>query len=301
MKKIIESIKKNKLKASVLSKDATKHILIQGDCGEIIRHIPTGSIDLIITDPPYNKGLDYGKFNDSKPWAEYYGWLKEKLVDIPRILSDKGSLYLISYPEINARLLPFLEEELGLNYRSWITWHYPTNIGHSHKNYTRSQRTILFFTKTKKGYVFNRDNLIQHYKNPTASVIRRRLAEGSQGRTSYDLLRFLDLIELQNGLIDTLDFDLLKNNSRDRIRNLRDKFHPMALEELRKKDHPCQLPLGLLELFVKVSSNKGGTVFDPFAGTFTTSVAAGKHDRNSLGVEINQKFVTFGRKRVKTL
>lgn len=301
MKSIIESIKKHKLKADILEKNDARHILIKGDCGEATRNIPSGSIDLIITDPPYNKGLDYGKFNDSKPWAEYYKWLKEKLADVPRILSDKGSFYLISYPEINARLLPYLEEELGLNYRRWITWHYPTNIGHSHKNYTRSQRTILFFTKTKNDYVFNRENLIQHYKNPTAPVIRKRLAEGSKGRTSYDLLRFLDLMEMQAGLIDTLDIDLLKNNSKDRFRNLKGKFHPMELKELKKKDHPCQLPLGLLELFVKVSSNKGDTVFDPFAGTFTTSVAAGKHGRNSVGVELNQRFVDFGGKRIKML
>lgn len=301
MKSIIESIKKHKIKVDTLEKNGARHILVKGDCGEIIRYIPAGSIDLIITDPPYNKGLDYGKFNDSKPWTEYYKWLKEKLQDVPRILSDKGSLYLISYPEINARLLPFLEEELGLNYRRWITWHYPTNIGHSHKNYTRSQRTILFFTKSKKDYVFNRENLVQHYKNPTAPVIRKRLAEGSKGRISYDLLRFLDLMEIQDGLIDTLDMDLLKNNSKDRFRNLKDKFHPMKMKELKKKDHPCQLPLGLLELFVKVSSNKGGVVFDPFAGTFTTSVAAGKHGRSSLGVELNQRFVDFGHKRIKML
>lgn len=301
MKSLIKSIKNHKLKADIVEKSTAKHILVKGDCGDVMKYIPTGSIDLIITDPPYNRGLDYGRFNDSRPWAEYYEWLKEKLEDIPRVLSSKGSFYLISYPEINARLLPFLEEELGLNYRRWITWHYPTNIGHSHKNYTRSQRSILFFTKTKNDYVFNRENLIQHYKNPTAPVIRKRLAEGSKGRTSYDLLRFLDLVELQKGLIDSLDIDLLKNNSKDRFRNLKNKFRPMELKELREKDHPCQLPLGLLELFVKVSSNKGDTVFDPFAGTFTTSVAAGKHGRNSLGVELNQKFVDFGRKRIKML
>lgn len=287
--------------SSLIKQYNSAHLLVRGDCEEIVKSMPSKSIDLIITDPPYNKGLKYGKkFNDSKSWAEYYKWLKERLRDIPRILSDHGSFYLISYPEINARLLPFLEEELGLKYRRWITWHYPTNIGHSKKNYTRSQRAILFFTKTLK-YIFNREHLVQHYKNPTATVIRARIAEGSKGRTSYDLLRYLDLIELQDGLIDVLDIDLLKNNSKDRLRNINSKFYPMQQEELKKKDHPCQLPISLLELFIKVSSNKGGIVFDPFAGTFTTSVAAGKHERNSIGVEINGKYVSFGKRRIKML
>jgi site-specific DNA-methyltransferase (adenine-specific) len=56
-----------------------------------------------------------------------------------------------------------------------------------------------------------------------------------------------------------------------------------------------------LELFVKVSSDKGDVVFDPFAGTFTTSVAAGKLGRNSVGIERNPKFIDFGKKRMKLL
>jgi len=298
LNKIYKSIKSG-FPAKLIANEKRGHLLVQGDCLDVMRFIPDRSIDLIITDPPYNQHLSYGnKFDDGKSWGEYYSWLKRRLEDVPRILKSTGSFYLISYPEINARLLPFLEDTLGLELRRWLTWHYPTNIGHSNKNYTRSQRSILFFVKTKN-YTFNRENLIQHYKNPTAPVIRKRLAEGHKGRTSYDLLRFMDLLELQQGLIDVFDIDLLKNNSKDRFRNLESKFRPMSQKELQEKDHPCQLPLGLLELLIKVSSNKGGIVFDPFAGTFTTSVAAKKLGRSSVGVEQNAKFLSFGIKRTK--
>jgi len=297
LNKIYKSLK-GKFVTKTITHNKREHVLVHGDCFEVMKYLPDRSIDLIITDPPYNQHLNYGAgFHDNKSWGEYYGWLKRRLDDIPRILKPTGSLYLISYPEINARILPFLEDTLGLELRRWITWHYPTNIGHSSKNYTRSQRSILFFVKTKN-YIFNREYLTQHYKNPTAPVIRKRLAQGYRGRTSYDLLRFLDLLELQKGLIDVFDIDLLKNNSKDRFRNLKGKFHPMKPKELRQKDHPCQLPLGLLELFIKVSSNKGGVVFDPFAGTFTTSVAAEKLGRSSVGVELNGKYINFGTKRL---
>jgi len=296
--KIYQSIKKSKFQSSVINKKRTSHLLIRRDCLDAMRFISDRSVDLVITDPPYNQSLDYGKgFNDNKSWTEYFSWLKRRLEDIPRILKENGSFYLISYPEINARLLPYLQGDLHLNFRRWITWHYPTNIGHSKKNYTRSQRSILFFTKTKD-YIFNRENLIQHYKNPTAPVIRKRLKMGYKGRTSYDLLRFLDILELQKGLIDVLDVNLLKNNSKERFRNLKEKFHPLSKEELKRKDHPCQLPLRLLEILIKVSSNKNGIVFDPFAGTFTTSVAAWKWGRNSIGIEINPKFVKMGIERI---
>jgi DNA modification methylase len=260
---------------------------------------------LVITDPPYNKGLDYGKkFDDRKPWPEYYAEIKKILFNIPRILSEKGSFYLISYPEINARLLPFLEEELGLNYRRWITWHYPTNIGHSYKNFTRSQRSILFFTKQKNGYIFNRDPyLIQPYKNPTAPVIKERLKNGSKGRTSYDALKLTDLYELNKLAADVQEIDLLKNNSPERLRNLGSKFisFDYDVKKLKKADHPCQLPLSLLELLINVSSQKDSIVFDPFAGTFTTSAAAVRLGRNSIGIELNKKFLRFGVKRLSFL
>lgn len=299
--KIYQSVKKGNFDSKVVVKEDGKHLLVWGDCLEVMRYIPDHSIDLIITDPPYNQKLDYGKtFNDHKPWAEYYSWLKGRLEDIPRILKQKGTLYLISYPEINARLLPFLEENLGLNYRRWITWHYPTNIGHSCKNFTRSQRSILFFTKQKDGYIFNKNYLIQPYKNPTAPVIKERLAKGYKGRAAYDMLKLTDLYELNKLSADVQKIDLLKNNSPERLRNLNSEFIPLNnINELKKIDHPCQLPLSLLELLINVSSRKNSIILDPFAGTFTTAAAAERLNRNSIGIELNRKFFNFGLKRLK--
>ena len=181
---------------NIIKINGTEHHLIKGDCIEVMKDIPSGSVDLIVTDPPYNVGLNYGKhYKDNKSKDKYYGWCKEWLKKCADVLNQNGSFYLISYPEINSRLLPYIEEELKLKFRRWITWHYPTNIGHSKKNFTRSQRSILFFTKSDN-YVFNRMSIIQHYKNPEVGKIKERIKNGSKGRNSYDLLRLLDLVEL---------------------------------------------------------------------------------------------------------
>jgi len=137
MRHILSKIPKKSLK--IVKKNNTTHVFITGNSLEILKLIPDNSIDLIITDPPYNVGLDYGLYyKDRKKRDEYFSWCREWLAEIPRVLSNKGSFYLISYPEINARLLPFIEDELKLKFKRWITWHYPTNIGHSKKNFTRS-------------------------------------------------------------------------------------------------------------------------------------------------------------------
>ncbi len=287
----IIAVGKRENKTTII-RNNTKHLLVNGDCVEILKEMPDNSIDLIITDPPYNVGLDYGStFNDRMPKKHYYRWCQTWLKECTRVLSKRGSIYIISYPEINARFLSYMEDTLKLKFRRWLTWHYPTNIGHSKKNYTRSQRSILFFTKSKN-YIFNRENIIQHYKNPEVKKVKERIKGGSKGRTSYDLLRFLDLIELNKGMSDTLDFNLVKNVSKDRAGSIKkgDKYH-----------HPCQLPLDLLKILVKVSSNKDSVIFDPFAGTFTLSKIAAELNRRSIGIEINPYYIKLGQKRIKNV
>jgi len=301
--KAADSIKRAGLAYKTVTTKSSQHLLINADCEDGMRALPEGSVDLIITDPPYNQNLDYGpKFNDKKSRGEFYSWFRRRLSYIPSLLSSRGSFYLISYPEINARILPFLEDELGLNYRAWITWHYPTNIGHSKKNFTRSQRSILFFTKEKDNYIFNRDILLQPYKNPTAPVIRERIKQGAKGRVAYDTLRLSDLYELNKLSYDVQILDLLKNNSPERLRNLDGHFTPFNDDKkLKRNDHPCQLPLSLLTLFIQVSSNTNSLILDPFAGTFTTSAAAEKLNRSSVGIELNKKFIDFGSKRLSLI
>lgn len=259
------------------------HVIWTGDCLNELKKIRKESIDLIITDPPYNIKLNYGRYyKDRRPKEEFLEYLKARLKECVRVLKPNGTLYLISYPEINAYLMPFLDEYLF--FKRWLTWHYPSNIGHWPNNYTRSQRSILFYVKniTGKNHIFNKQEIIQHYKNPEVSKIKIRLEKGSKGRGSYDLLRFLDLMEIQKGMIDVHDFNMLKNVCKD-----------------RKLGHPCQLPSGLVELLIKVSSNPGQKVLDPFAGTFMVSLAAKKLKRKSIGIEINPKYVKLGIERLQ--
>ena len=240
----------------------TEHKLIVGDCIAELKKLPAESIDLVITDPPYNVGIDYGVYKD-KPskQKEYLDWCKAWLKECIRVLKKSGSLYVFNYPENNAKLLPFLERKMTL--RRWLTWHYPINIGHSPKNYTRAQRSILFCTKGDN-YTFNRKDIAVPYKNPTDKRIKELLKNGSKGRAPYD----------------TFLFNIVKNVSKD------------------KTEHPCQIPVHLIEVFIKASSNKGDWILDPFAGSFSTSIAAKKMDRNSIGIDINPKFVKIGQQRL---
>lgn len=258
-----------------------KHFLYAADCLDVLKQIPDKSIKLVITDPPYNIGLKYNGYKDNVDWNEYYKLLEERLKEIARILTDDGSLYWINYPEINARTLPLIDKT-GLIFRRWLTWHYPSNIGHSETNYTRSQRSVLFYTKTKSN-TFNKNEILQPYKNPNVGKIKKLIAKGKKGRVPYDTLDMQDLFEIfQEDLPTVLNFNLLKNVCKEREIN-----------------HPCQLPPALLKVFIKVSSNPGDIVLDCYAGTFTTSLAANELDRKSIGIELDKGYVKLGVKRLK--
>lgn len=296
IQKIINNLKKNKIPIVIKKNGNRQHLLVTGNSSEILKKIPDESIDLIFTDPPYNANLKYGKtYNDNLPWLEYYEQAKGWFSEYNRILKKTGSIYIMNYPEINARLLPFLENDLNLKLQRWITWHYPTNIGHSKKNFTRSQRSILFFTKTDK-YTFNRIKIIQPYKNEDVKKIKEKIKQGMKGRGAYDMLSFLDLLEMKyssNELqpFDVHDINLLKNISKDRLKTRKG----MKVKSL----HPCQLPFELIKRFIEVSTKPGDIVLDPFAGTFSTSFVASMIGRDSIGIDINPQYIKLGVKRMK--
>ncbi|MFH0815431.1 MAG: DNA methyltransferase [Methanobacteriota archaeon] len=255
-----------------------QHILYTGDCLEVMKQLPKESVKLIITDPPYNIGLNYGKFKDRQTKEKYFQWLKIRINQMARILTKDGSLYLINYPELNAYTMPTLDKKLI--FRRWLTWHYPTNIGHSKKNWTRSQRSILFYTKSNN-YTFNRNEILQPYKNLDVGKIKKRIAAGYSGRGPYDTFKLEDIAEILKEPLDLLQVNLLKNVCKD-----------------RRLEHPCQLPGDLIKVLMKASSNTGDIILDPFAGTFMVSLVAKELQRKSIGIEINSKYVKIGRGRL---
>lgn len=88
----------------------------------------------------------------------------------------------------------------------------------------------------------------------------------------------MKIIEGNKDPIDIQDVNLLKNVSKDRLNGL----------------HPCQLPFELIRRFVEVKLQTQGYCFRSFAGTFSTSLVASSTDRNSIGIEINPKYVKLG-------
>src|SRR5512138_796271 len=98
--------------------------LICGDATQEMSRLPDACVDLLIADPPYNLGKDYGNNLDRKAWHEYEAFTRSWLAQAVRLLKPTGSIYVFMGVRFISRLFLLLEEEFELNFNGWITWHY---------------------------------------------------------------------------------------------------------------------------------------------------------------------------------
>ncbi len=129
--------------------------LICGDAAHEMSRLPAASVDLLIADPPYNLGKDYGNNLDRKAWAEYEAFTRTWLTEAVRLLKPAGSLYVFMGVRFISRLFLMLEEEFGLNFNGWITWHYTQGMGRK-SGFSPRHEDILYFTCSER-FTFNLD------------------------------------------------------------------------------------------------------------------------------------------------
>jgi len=126
-----------------------------GDCINILKDIDTESVDLIVTDPPYNLSKDYGNNEDNLNHNEYLSFSREWLTEAKRVLKESGTIYIFMGVRYISYIYVILEQELGFQFNSWITWTYTQGIGKT-KGFSSRHDDILMFTKSNK-FKFNLD------------------------------------------------------------------------------------------------------------------------------------------------
>ena len=135
-----------------------KLTIICGDAIAEMKRIPSKSVRLIVTDPPYNLNKDYGNNHDNLEFEEYLQFSKTWLNEAYRILTDDGAIYIFMGMRYISYIYEILEQDLGMYFQSWITWFYTQGIGKT-KGYSPRHDDILFFTKNKTKYIFNLDDI----------------------------------------------------------------------------------------------------------------------------------------------
>lgn len=131
---------------------------INGDAIEELKRLPSKSVRLIVTDPPYNLNKDYGNTKDKLDFDDYIEFSRQWLTEAKRVLTDDGTLYVFMGMRYISYIYMILERELGLHFNSWITWYYTQGIGKT-RGYSPRHDDILMFTKDPKKFVFHLDEI----------------------------------------------------------------------------------------------------------------------------------------------
>lgn len=246
-------------------------VVYLGDCLELLRGIPSESMQLIVTSPPYNIGKEYEK---RLHLDLYLRQQAQVIAECVRTLSPTGSIcwQVGNYVDRGA-IIPLdtvlypIFSGLGLRMRNRIIWHFEHGL-HCSRRFSGRYETIIWFTKSDE-YVFNLDAVRVPQKYPGKKYFKGPKA----GQYSCNPLGKNpgDLWVIPN----------VKSN------------------HVEKTEHPCQFPVELIERLVLSLTNKGDWVLDPFLGTGTTVVAAIRHGRRGVGAETVPKYVQLARQRIQ--
>jgi site-specific DNA-methyltransferase (adenine-specific) len=133
----------------------TKQKIILGDAIIEMKNLQSESFDLIIADPPYNLGKDYGNNHDIRGFDEYLEFSKNWLIEAHRILKPTGTIYVFMGFRFISYLYDILDRKLGMYFNSWIVWHYTQGIGKT-RGFSPRHDDILMFTKSTD-FIFNLD------------------------------------------------------------------------------------------------------------------------------------------------
>lgn len=233
--------------------------ILVGDCLRVLPTIKAGSIDLIVADPPYNIGIDYGMGKKADRRGDYWSWCRKWIYLCNRALRDGGSLWIISGQEHGAEIDLSLQLE-GLTVRNRITWHETFGV-YCHGKFGRTSRPIFYAVKGN-GFTFNRGAVTV----PSARQAKygdRRAAPG--GKIMGDVWQI-------NRVCGTFT---------ERVKGV-----------------PTQLPSELVSRIIGASSNPGDAVLDPFAGSGTTLAVAAEMGRVATGIELNPEYAAIAERRV---
>jgi len=118
------------------------------DCLEGMKEMDDGSVDLVVTDPPYNLGKKYGDFNDSKTEKKYLKWIKKRCLEIYRVMGYPGFLYM-SHSDKGIFLLKPMLEKIGFNFIQLLYWVAKNGYGQYNKTrWSYRVEPILFMVKS---------------------------------------------------------------------------------------------------------------------------------------------------------
>jgi len=242
-----------------------------------LAQFPADCIDLIYLDPPFFSNRTYeviwGDEAEVRSFEDrfqggiyvYVEWMRERLIELHRVLKPTGSIYLHCDWHAGHYLKVAMDDIFGYrNFQNEFIWYY-SGGGASKRRWARKHDTIFFYTKGKE-WTFNVDAVRTEHKWTSG----QRRADGSE--------RSLEAGKLPDDVWE---------------------HHAVMPWSKERAGYPTQKPEELLRRIIAASSNRGDIVLDPFAGCGTALVAAHQLGRQWIGIDISPTGVNVMRRQLQ--
>ena len=269
-------------------------MLLHGDCLFELKNIADKSIDLVYLDPPFNtqkrqilktrdNSVEYSFDDTWNDINDYKTYIQERLVECHRVLKDSGSIFLHCDRSASHYLRIALDDVFNTkNFQSEIIWVYK-RWSNTKKGLLNTHQNIYFYSKTKD-FKFN---VTYEDYSPTTNIdqIFQKRVRNENGKSTYkkDISGDYELIEEKKGvpLSDVWEIPYLNPKAKERL------------------GYPTQKPIILLERIIKLTTDEGDTVLDPFCGSGTTLVSAKLLNRKFIGIDISIDAIKLTEKRLE--
>lgn len=263
--------------------------LYNGDCKELLKTLPSESVDIMITSPPYCMGKAYeDPHDDLKTFKKQH---EDIFDEIYRVVKPGGSIcWQVGYHVSDAFVIPLdyiiyelfttlsEKEKYPLILRNRIIWTFGHGLN-SIKRFSGRHETILWFTKGPQT-IFNLNDVRVPQKYPGKKSYKGNrkgeLSGNPLGKNPSDVWH--DIVSEES--TDVWDIPNVKAN------------------HVEKTEHPCQFPVAIPKRLIKALTNEKSLVADPFMGVGTTGVAAILTGRRFAGAELKNNYYQIARQRL---
>jgi len=242
--------------------------IICGDAAEILAEIPSESIDLVITSPPYNFGHAYAQdpHDDTHEWNEYFATLNRVWTECERVLVPGGRIAVNVQPLFSDyvpthHIISNQLSALGLLWKAEFLW--------EKNNYNAKYTAWGSWKSPSMPYIKYTWEYIEVFDKGTHKKTGRRE-----------------------------DIDITADEFKEWVIG-RWKITPE--HRMKEFDHPAMFPEELPRRIMKLFSYRNDIVLDPFNGTGTTTLVAAKNGRRFIGIDISDQYCDTARRRLETL
>ena len=264
----------------IVTNTSLRQTIVHGDTIQLLPTLETESAQIVIADPPYNIGKDFGNNSDKQPMDEYLKWCDIWIAECLRILKPNGTMFIYGFSEILALILARIPHSIN---RRWVIWHYTNKNVASLNFWQRSHESILVLWKEDK--VFHRDDIREPYTEGFLNGAAGKERTATKGRFSSGEKTTTYTAHPAGALPrDVIKIPALAGGA--------------GMKE--RVNHPTQKPLALCEKLIRSCKQSAvdGYVLVPFAGSGSECLAAKNLGLPFVGIELNEEYVKLIHERL---